>query len=368
MDKINLFIIEDDPSLRQNYERSIKLFNSKNDINFIHTIIDNLTNGLATAQEVYFDAAIIDLKLSSTDEVGSGNQIIEKILELKRYPIFIVTARPDMLDDSFEEYSGTCFFQIFERTSKKVYDILKLIVKIHKTGITKLLSKKGLIDEHLDAIFWKHISKSMNYWINEVENTEDINEILTRYVCLYLLEYLGIDKVGDLEKYHPAEVYHYPPISDRPCTGDIISKNNTNFIIISPACDVVVQEDGKRNADHFILCRLIDIKEDQYIKNYIDNASNTTKKNANRIIKNKKGRYHFLPPYDNIEGYLIDFEQLQFVNVDDIESYTRFATVSAPFIKNIRTRLFSFLSREGQPDFNNDLICSKIKAMADDTK
>ncbi|MBA7484383.1 hypothetical protein ES707_19908 [subsurface metagenome] len=364
---LKLIIIEDTEKQIKLYRDAIDEFNKGSDIKIITKISKNFKEGFDQIKTDDFDAAIIDLRLGSDDMTGKGKQIIREIKSNLRFPIFVFSAYLGDLDGDLKKEN--VFYKVYKQTKKDTIEVLEEMTDIYKTGITKIMGSKGLIEETLQKVFWENIAKNMEYWKKEVEDKDKIEKVLSRHILAHLAESLKLTEEGEFEKCHPAEVYIMPPIKKDFSTGDILKDKTSKeyFLILTPACDMVLRkgEDGEpcRNADKIIIVRLIEFSNFPEVSNYISTRSNVKKVEVKKYIKNtKKERYHYLPSFGiQIPGFLIDFQDINQINPGELTVYNRVASVDEQFLKDIISRFTSYYARQGSPDLDIDIILEKLK-------
>jgi len=354
---LKLLIIEDDLATIQSYEDNIESFNKKSVVKIEYTTKKNLAEAKKSLLSPNFDASIIDLKLSSTATNLEGLEIIKEIENNQRIPIYVVSGSIAQVEN--EE---SIFFKKISRDAADFQKILSEIVSIFQTGITKILGNKGEIEKYLSNIFWKHLSKSMEMWINDENRTPSQKQkSLLRHTISHMQEYID----EDIEKYHPSEFYITKPIRTNISTGDVISLEENKYIVLTPACDITKRSDGNRNATKILFCKIINL--DAVIKDFdklnLDTGKNNdNRKRLNSYIENKKQNYHFIPKSNLIDAGLIDFQDKITIDSDEVEEklnsdeIKRTVTVSMPFLKDIISRHSSYLARQGSPDFDTDEI------------
>jgi len=363
---LRLLIVEDNEEQIKLYKDTIDEFNAGSNIKINIEIGNNLEEGLKQIRTNDFDAAIIDLRLGSEDMTGKGKQIIKEIKSNLRFPVFILTAYPGDLDEDLKKEN--VFYKVYEQTRKDTIEVLEEMTDVYKTGITKIMGRRGIIEETLQKVFWRNIVINMEYWKKEVENKDKIEKVLSRHILAHLVESLKLTEEGEFEKCHPAEVYIMPPVKKDFSTGDILKDKTLEeyFLILTPACDMELRKQGdniiKRNADKIILAKLIKFNQVQEVKAYIENQSNKKKKEVKEYIKNtKKGRYHYLPSFGSrIPGFLIDFQGINQINPQGLDTYNRVASIDEPFLKNIIARFTSYYARQGSPDLDTDIILKRL--------
>jgi len=359
---MNLLIVEDDKDQLQMYKDVIESFSKQEGIKIIKDCFDTIDKGMEAIKHPYYDAAIIDLKLSASSTELEGMNLVKAINGKLRIPIYIVSgsiAQVDIIENSlFKKKLRTDDFKIILSEIKDIYD----------TGITSLLKQEGFVDQMLTKIFWEHLSESL---IDLKGSNTD--KILIRYISSHIQEYLEMDGEGGLEDFHPAEFYIFPPIKRHLSTGDIIKNKETGlyYLLLTPACDILLRKDKTnttektRNAKNALMINLIpwnSFEEFSTLKE-ATGKSNTTRLKLETFTSNKKERYHFLPPYRSLIGYFADFQSQNSIDITDVENPTifeRVATISQPFLKDVIARFSQYYSRQGQPDLSKDKIYSLL--------
>lgn len=353
-EKIEILLVEDDEDQIQSFEDRIGLFNDDNEFEIVLTSQKSLRGALEILNK-NFDAAIIDLKLSydEPDKESGGKKVINEILDNFRMPIFIYTAIPGLMIEI--ERKEDIFFKKYVKSEVDIKTIIDEIINIYKSGITKIIGGRGLIEKRLNEIFWNHISNTFDYWIERSQSTLS-EKILLRHISSYLTEYLDLSDSGEPENYYPPEFYLIPPVKKEIFTGDILKKKDEKYyIVLTPACDMIIRKDKNRQAEYFTLVSLEKWnninKFSQLTKS--TGKNNETRKNLERLMFNNKSRYHFLPRFKEIPGFFIDFQGIIIEKPGKANSiYQRIATVSMPILKDIIARFSQYYSRQGQPDLN----------------
>lgn len=348
---MNLLIVENETEQVQLYMDVIDSFNKNNGTNINPVPFYNLKdakNALATS---YYDAAIIDLKLSSNSIVLEGIEIVDSIVDKLRYPVFIVSGSIGQV-----EKEETAFFKKRSR-DEDFKAILAELLDIYNTGITKILGKKGNIEDYLNAIFWDHLSISIDVWIKDKTRTSSEKEkALLRYTLLHMQEYIS----EDIQKFHPNEFYINPPIKNKLFTGDIVEYRKQRCLVLTPACDF-----AQGNVENVLFVKIM-YWEDLDLE-FVKRPLSTKKENKlTELITNKKPRYHFIPRVNSIQAGFIDFQQKTTIDINIVNDritkgeIKRVATVSAPFLKDIISRYANYFSRQGSPDFITNEILESL--------
>jgi hypothetical protein len=368
---IKVLIVEDDEAMLKSYKDVIDLFNSKTEEKIYATNAKNLGEAQNLLAKEYFDAAIIDLILEggSRELNPQGNQIVQEILENLRFPVLIYSGNLGQLDPKFTE---NIFFKKYSRDATDFKTLLEEISKIHKTGITKILGRTGLIDKHLQEIFWKHLSQSLDYWF--IDSNE---RILLRYVLAHLQEYLDLDvKTEEFDPYVPAEVYIVPPIKKFLFTGLILKKKTGDeySIVVSPPCDLAqaktksvavagIEELGMplvKEKKKILIEKTKGIKSEE--DKLLCDKQAEAKDILLRLVSNSHAhKYHYLPPSRQFRGGFINFQRISTYSPEDLEKEFDFiASVTGGFCKDITARFSYYYSRQGQPDMNRDQLLVEL--------
>lgn len=351
---MKLLIVENEPEQVQLYLDVIESYNKTSDVQIEPKPFFNIEDAKEALKNDYYDAAVIDLKLTENTSELQGMEIVNSIIDKLRFPVFIVSGSIGQID--------TPESALFKKRLRDgdFKDILKEILKIYNTGITKILNNKGTIEEYLNNIFWNHLSNSMENWIEDVSRSpEEKQKSLLRYTLMHMQEYID----EDIEKYHPSEFYITEPIKQNIFTGDLVSfKNGDRFIVLTPSCDIVLRKDGTRNTKLILFCKIKDLKDE--VKNFdklkVDTGeANDDKKRLFRFIQNSSTQnFHFIPRSNSLQAGLIDFQDKMTIAESEVNlliergEIKRYATVSMPFLKDVISRYSNYYSRQGSPDFN----------------
>lgn len=369
MKNLHLLIVEDDPTVIDTYKREIKSHNNinkSNGITIIHDIVQNKETAIERIKDTKqnFDGAIIDLDLLGTGgKDSSGNDVIREIKNNNfRFPVFVLTGTPQNVEEDLIDES--MFFKIRSRDSQEEKSYWEQFVDIYNTGIVKIINQRGIIEQHLTNIFRNNLSKTIDLWIKDTNRSpEEKEKSLLRYVLLHMQEYL------DEEKCHPSEFYITKPVKQQLSTGDLIVIKKNRYIVLTPACDLIFRSNGNRNVNKVFLLKVKELIEEfpQYDNTQtIGQASNTLKGKLEKIIRNNKSYYHFIPKHNTIEAGIIDFQDKLSIPIEEIENkieeneIERIATISLPFLKDLIERYSSYYSRQGSPDFETNEIINSL--------
>lgn len=392
MNNMKLILIDDDDQEARSCSGALQDFNEDNQCDIQLEIHKTIQSALNALERSYFDGAIIDMKLG--DSGIEGNQALDVIRQhLKRIPVAIYTATPDVADDE----DGIPLIGVFKKGDKEYKDIIHKFYDIYKTGLTKIMGGKGEIEQSLSQIFIKHllpkispeptVSEKSNWVCYAEEKPDDTEKALLRHTLNHLIHEL----YKSSDNCYPEEMYiHLLPRQDqteiRIDTGCILKEKNQNkfYIVLSPACDLVERGNDKCNTDRALLveiqildellndsghkifnddCFIDNICGNKKIKKILPKNSSPEEgylsKNKSEELKifkqNKKNYYHWLPStcYFN-NGAVINFRRVSTYSQEELDNSfnSPVIQVASPFLKDIISRFSSYYARQGQPDIN----------------
>jgi CheY-like chemotaxis protein len=358
-EKLKLLLVEDNKAEIDAYKKSIEIFGQKNNLEVDVKVEKRLEEALK-AISYHFDAAIVDIRLED-DKPGAelgGETLVNRLLKEFRIPTFVYTGTPGIIDQI--EDKENILFKKYVKAEVGIKDILKEIKFIFDSGITRIIGRRGLIEEMLDKIFWEHIADNLDL----KDLTPDSEKKILRYIAAHLQEYLELGESGQLEVYTPDEVYIHPPIKKGIYTGNILREKDSGdyFIVLTPACDLAQQK-----AKSIVITSIENLKKDGIVKQNVNiikkrKTSDDDKRAAEEVLKriignNFSNKYYFLPLSNFFEGGLINFQKLiSGIPKELEEKYDLIASVTAPFLKDIIARFSIYYSRQGAPDLNKERI------------
>lgn len=364
---INILIVEDDNDQQQLYEDGISDYNEGNASKKIsYDFVDSSSDAIRKLGEKNYDAVFLDLFLKGDHGDGSnasGNDVLRHVLDNTklRLIVFVVSGTLNSLSDDLEGVFDNPLMRKFDR-SEDTCSVLNELTHVLETGITKILGGSGELDRLINDIFFHHLSKGFELWVQKGRSCE---KELLRYTAMHLLEYLDTPNpvAGKGINYFNPEFYIYPPIRQPISTGDIINLDNLKYVILSPSCDITprVQEDNKTifNVEVAVLAEIIPLVKTTFDDRGISYSSSGKKnpKAWERFATNQRGtspkqRFHYLPDYLDIDEAVIDFKRIinkPICEVLDDQKVKRIATISSPFVRDVQSRFSAYFGRQGQP-------------------
>lgn len=360
MNSIKILIVEDNENEVEIYKTTIKRYEIQHERKVIFEIAFSVEEAKQKI-DGSFDGAIIDLKLSHKGNEGS--EVIENVKSNFRVPLFIYTGTPDNVDEDLKDK-----LKIYTKGEVTLDPILDEISEIHKTGLTKIMGGRGVIEETMNDIFWNNIFPTIESW-KVISKKRETESSLLRYVVNHLIELLD----NDSECSFSAETYIFPPVSNHFKTGSILKdkKDGSSYIILSPACDMVKRCDGKIKTDRILIAQIQDYRNTE-VKSAIKKINNPATKpedkadaevKINKIIRNNYSLYyHFLPFTKFYSGGVINFRRINTYTSEEV-----FSTFGEPivqisnfFMKDVIARFSSYYSRQGQPDLDFEIVITDL--------
>ncbi len=362
--RINIAILEDDKGQQRLYKDIVDEFNSvKEETHYFDChITDNVSEICAHLFKNPCDCIIADIDINGSVDEGSGNELINLVLNKKRIPVIVNSGDIAKLD---VDESKHMFLDINDRSDFDIYKGLQDIKKKYETGFTSAIGDFGKLDDAIRDIFWKHLKSDMNIW-SQLDFSVKQKRLL-RFILTRVVDSLDIDNRKS-DEYNSIEFYikrfeNYDKIN----SGDIIEHcvsskmgEKRYFVVVNAQCDI---EQG--NVDNYVLCE-ISTKEVSKWKTSIEKSGSISKNLKDKVIKyvnNAKSRYHLLPPTIHFVGGIIDFQSVFTIPKEriNIQEYNVVASITNEFSKDIRFRFTAYYGRQGQPQLElNDVINSLI--------
>ena len=206
------------------------------------------------------------------------------------------------------------------------------------------------MEKNLTEVFFKSLLPQIETWVSYgkeylEEEPERTEKALLRYTLNHLFQLLEEDD----KDCFPEEVYLSPPLLDTITTGSIVEEKATNrrFVILTPACDLVIRQDGTSNTDHILLVEIESMDDALEGKN--------NKGSRERLAKNSRQHRNWLPPTKVFEGGVVNFRKLKTVQKEDLkEQFEKpCIQISPPVVKDIVSRFSAYYARQGQPDIDS---------------
>lgn len=301
-----------------------------------------------------FDGVIIDLKLGP--EGNEGNKVIQDIHTKFRIPVAILTGTPSNVETSLK------FVPPIYTKGKNGYDeILDYFFEIYDTGITRIFGGRGTIEDAMNNVFWNNIYPQIGSWKNYTASGQNTEKALLRFTINHLLELLN----DDSDFCYPEEMYISPLVLNSVKTGCIVldKKTNKNYLVMSPACDLVIHSCGSFKTDRILLCEIEDFNQVKDTSLVDITKKDKRERRVKELIKNTYTEYyHWLPSTTVFHGGFINFRWTIALEKQIFERDFKLLQiqVSSHFVKDIVSRFAAYYARQGQPDFDFDALARQV--------
>lgn len=367
---MHLLLVEDSTSDVRAFTDTVSVYNEENAPN---TIIVKTAQSLDEAKSMAgnsFDGVIVDMKLGSDNHAGM--KFIENTVKPLRVPTRIITGQPSDEFDIPRSYN----IKVHTKGDVNYKDVLIELGSIFDTGITRIMGKRGLLESHLNEVFWNSIHSNMDSWIKHTAHykrkglPDFVHKSLLRHTLSHLNELIN----DDVSQALPNEVYISPIADAQIRTGAIVkaADDAAQYVVMNPACEL-----ANDKYETIILC-LIDQNFEPLEGAIVDAAVDLDKtsgsyekdlKRKNKassiihsIIRNNAGSHlHYLPPSGALfDGGLVNFQKTLYCDrpVFDAKFSHTGIQIAAPFIKDIVARFSAYFARQGQPNFDFDHLHS----------
>lgn len=359
MTKLKLLLVEDSQSDIEAFKESMERYQAECGIEVEFCIAENVDQATMELNNSY-DGAIIDLKLDMGGD--EGNKVIDSIRSGFRMPIIVFSGTPDHFSTD-----KAYVLEICKKGEIEYIELVKKIEKVYKTGLTRIMGGRGVIEQAIDKVFWENLYTKIPIWERYADSGKNTEKALLRYTINHLLELMDNEE----SVYFSEEMYLHPPIAATLQTGTIILEKVSQklHIVLSPACDMVWHGSSCKT-DRILLCE-IDKPEMSLVRKYKKELKKEdTEPNAKNCLQKLVGNnltmyYHYLPPVDFFEGGFINFRYIKSYKMKDINKEFEPVNVqiSAQFIKDIVSRFSSYYARQGQPDFDRDALYTQLSGV-----
>ncbi len=355
-DTLRLLLVEDCEEDVRNCQAAVRRFKDEKQRDIDLIICRTLDEGLNKVDN-YFDGAIVDLRLNGGG--SEGNEIIRKIKESYfRIPVAILTGTPANADAD-DTYLG-----IFMKGETSYMELFNQLSGIYDTGLTRILGGRGRIEETLNQVFRECLLRKgcLKKWVEYgKDNPEQTEKALLRHTVNHLMHLLD----DDTDLFKPEEVYIFPPLQEGIRTGGIVRsrKGESYFVILNPACDLVVRKNGSFKTDCILVA---EVKKKEIVAGIVLKdivKPDRRKVKIGELLKNNyTNYYHWLPPTDFFEGGFLDFRHIATVSPEVFgqEFEKPHIQISSPFVKDIIARFSSYYARQGQPEIENSLFVERL--------
>lgn len=158
------------------------------------------------------------------------------------------------------------------------------------------------------------------------------------------------------------------PISENLRQGDIVKeiffpqvKKKAPAVCLTPACDLVTQENAKIKANYVLFCFLI--PDYIFFRNVIEikkEISKNQKGKIKEVLKNRDPRYYWIYNSESKEGYIVDYQIILSVPFSDAIQLERIYSLQSSYRECLATRYSSYSGRIGTEDIELESSIERI--------
>lgn len=357
---IRILLIDDDETLCKQIKKLLD-----GEIIDTHTLSLEYVNRFEDSANVLsqndFDLIILDLFRGKPEDKNTdrpGEEVLEKIKTLCFIPVIFFTGLVKPV-----EHLKTDIVRIV-RKSDGTDALRREISDIFKSKLLFLKQQlNGYVKEVMRLYFWGFIHPNWKM-LEKIKDEVSLGYLAVRRLAISLSKEKIISFLGDSKilpnKVHPMEFYIFPPVSQEFETGDILEDGKKIFIVLTPSCDFIIRNGGRR-AKNVLLAECIPLKETEEYKAYEQNKNPENKENLSRLIEGRKGdRYFFLPKAPFIENSILDFQYVLMIKFEELEKLKKLARLDDPFAQSMLAYFLRYYNRIGYPDIDSEYIFKNL--------
>jgi CheY-like chemotaxis protein len=362
MEEIKILMVDDDPV---QCDQAKQLLNNEviSGKKIIFESIQDFGRATELLLERDIDILILDLKGNGLSDEGLplGESVLNEIKKKCFVPIIFYTGFPGQIQSQESELI---------RVVNKGLSVSALKTEIESVMASKLpFIKKSLNDyirETLRLYLWDFVHEEWQS-LSQITDGVSLNYLLARRLAHSLSKERIMTLVGsgpiNEDIAHPMEFYVYPPVRQQISTGDILRKDGKIFVILNPACDLILRS-GIRKAKDIILAEGISLEETSEYKKYKESRTAGPKKELTKLLENNadenRDRFFLLPKTKFIENTIIDFLKIKVIPETELTGFEIVAELDSPFAESVLSRFVKYYNRIGVPDIKSEDLLAEI--------
>jgi DNA-binding NarL/FixJ family response regulator len=359
---LNLLCIEDYDKVR---DQIVEYFH-KTEIESHKLLIEavgDFDSGINNIKENEYDIILLDLckgKPSDDNLERPGLDALETIRKYTFCPVIFYTGIAHAIKDLESTIVGVV------SKSDGLEKLEQVITRIIRSNLGLIKQKTTIhIRESLRDFFWEIVHKEKDLF-TKIEDEVSLGYLMLRRISASLSKdkiknLLNDDKIK-INKAHPMEFYIYPTDLKEYCTGEILSKDNLYYIILTPLCDFIEDETRKRKAEYVLLATCEILENSELYKKYLTNKNSDNKKRLQKLIESRgSDQFFFLPKTPFLKNHLIlNFQKKTMVKYSDLSQFQRLARLDSPFAESMISSFIRYYNRVGFPDIDSEYILETI--------
>jgi len=313
------------------------------------------------ALKVKYDLVVLDLKDDARDVEGAdykGQEVLEFLRQTHFVPVIFYTGHPHKV-----KHLESPMVRVVAKGDDDVALLRAAVVEVFDTRLPHLIK---YIQEQQREYLWGHIDE---FWKsgNDVFRKEELAFLLARRLGNVLAgdsirKFLrGNNTNSDIV--HPVEMYMWPSIGQDIQTGDIISWQDSHFVVMNPACDF-----AQSKIEFVVLVRCLPLEElPEYVKTKtMKTEGGTDLKYMTSLVRDRREkvqpeRFKYLPGTCFIPNLVADFQMISTISLKELSAGAkRVATLDTPFAEGLVSGFSRYYGRIGVPNLDSKELAEKI--------
>jgi CheY-like chemotaxis protein len=391
-----VLVVDDDPKLCEELKDLLEGEQFQNR-HVIVVAITNFEDALDTLESSIFDLLILDIRADprhrrlETSPPGvalekpilaevpkpddqAGIATFKDIRQRRFVPVIFYTGLPEVA----REYSTALVRVVAKEGSPK-----PLLEAIDDLFDTKLPAVNRAIIRHFEAVqrdyMWNFVAEQWGE-LKKQGDAVSIAYLLARRLAASLSEEgihtLAVELGGDTSPVavadcvHPMQFYIIPPVEKNFLAADVFLQvaSGDFWVLLTPSCDLVQSPNRKRKAEYAVLARALRLSEQKEAVDWVGSDSKTNTEKVTELVRNNRrggqpDRFCILPPAISIPGLVVDYQQLNRLPVEELESdrFKRLASLDSPFGEVLLTRFGRYFNRVGCPDLDVNIVLDHLR-------
>ena len=357
--ELRTLFVEDNELLSNNLKKFFDGENFSGHVLRTQNVI-KFEEGISLIEQSDYDLVVLDLYKdgASVDEIA-GLKILEVIRKIAFIPVIFYTGHAHKIQNLISEIVGVI-------NKGEGFDNLR--AEIQRIVDSKIALLKGQVYNHLREslrqYFWETVHGEKKYF-EPVKNDVSLGYLLLRRFATSLSkenikQILGDDKIKT-DKAHPMEFYIFPSNEGEYEAGEILSRDDGFYVVLTPSCDFIEEGSRKRKVGKVLLAKTLDLKETEPYKKYESNKERY-KQDLSSLIESRKGdRYFFLPGTPFLPNLILDFQNKVMYDYEELKNFSRIAQLDDPYAQSMIASFIRYYNRIGFPDIDVDYVMSKLE-------
>lgn len=377
--RLKIIVVDDDEELLRVLPEDLVSRLKETGLDAEVTTFSSVDAALETLETESYHLAIVDLRFPNGRD---GNDVLRGILGLRVLPVIVYTGYQEELAPEFEKHS-----LIHVAPSKKIEHIVEKISDWEMRKVFDFFSEEGMLATSLHRALlhtmWKHVSRYWDYL--PTNDMKALGAATGRIAATLLYDVLSFGAGGKYEEIpvHHGEIYIFETPRAFLSVGDILELNGKHYVVLTPACDLVPRSDGKTKAEALLLAECEDLRSfadvsidlKKALMALTDAGGGRRKRATENIEKMMRqawlindGRRFFLPPFDELPGYAVDFLRVRtasYASNADRKGMleARVVSLNRDVANELATRFSKYMSRLGQPPFDSAALVEAVKRL-----